>query len=36
VLTQDYFLACALLPTGHVGKARYLVKVTAPQLRAEL
>ena len=36
VLTQEYFLACAMLPAAHVGKARYLVKVAAPQLRAEL
>jgi predicted regulator of Ras-like GTPase activity (Roadblock/LC7/MglB family) len=36
VLTQDYFLACAMLPSAHVGKARYLVRVTAPNLQAEL
>ena len=36
VITQEYFLACAMLPAAHIGKARYLVKVTAPQLRAEL
>lgn len=36
VLTKDYFLACAMLPSAFVGKARYLVKVTAPQLQAEL
>ena len=36
VLTQDYFLACAVLPTGSVGKARYLMRVTAPALRADL
>ena len=36
VLTQEYFLACAILPSAHVGKARYLVKVTAPHLQAEL
>ena len=36
VITEEYFLACAMMPEAHVGKARYLVKVTAPQLRAEL
>ena len=36
VLTQEYFLACAILPTGNVGKARYLMKVTGHALRADL
>jgi len=36
VLTHEYFLACAMLPTASVGKARYLLKVTAPQMQAEL
>jgi predicted regulator of Ras-like GTPase activity (Roadblock/LC7/MglB family) len=36
VITQEYFLACAMLPTAIVGKARYLVKVAAPQLRQDL
>lgn len=36
VMTQEYFLACAMLPTASSGKARYLIKVTAPQIRAEL
>ena len=36
VLTQEYFLACAVLPSGSVGKARYLMRVTAPALRADL
>lgn len=36
VLTQEYFLACAVLPTGNVGKARYLMRMTAPALRADL
>ena len=36
VLTQEYFLSCAMLPAAAVGKARYLVKLAAPQLRAEL
>jgi predicted regulator of Ras-like GTPase activity (Roadblock/LC7/MglB family) len=36
VLTQEYFLACAILPAGSVGKARYLMRMTAPALRADL
>jgi len=36
VLTQEYFLACAVLPNGSVGKARYLMRMTAPVLRADL
>jgi predicted regulator of Ras-like GTPase activity (Roadblock/LC7/MglB family) len=36
VITQEYFLACAMMPTAIVGKARYLVKVAAPQLRQDL
>ena len=28
VLTQEYFLACAVLPTGSLGKARYLMRMT--------
>jgi predicted regulator of Ras-like GTPase activity (Roadblock/LC7/MglB family) len=36
VLTQEYFLAFAMLPTANVGKARYLVRVATPQLQAEL
>jgi predicted regulator of Ras-like GTPase activity (Roadblock/LC7/MglB family) len=36
VLTPEYFLACAVLPTGSVGKTRYLMRITAPALRADL
>ena len=36
MLTDEYFLACAVLPTGSLGKARYLMRVTAPTLRADL
>ena len=36
VLTPEYFLACAVLPTGSLGKARYLMRMTAPALRADL
>jgi predicted regulator of Ras-like GTPase activity (Roadblock/LC7/MglB family) len=36
VLTPEYFLACAVLPTSHAGKARFLMRLTAPALRADL
>ena len=36
VLNQEYFLACAILPTANLGKARYLLRVTAPHLQADL
>ena len=36
VLTQEYFLACAVLPNGNLGKARFLMRMTAPALRADL
>ena len=36
ILTDEYFLACAVLPTGSLGKARYLMRVAAPTLRADL
>jgi predicted regulator of Ras-like GTPase activity (Roadblock/LC7/MglB family) len=36
VLTTEYFLACAVLPEGSLGKARYLMRVAAPALRADL
>jgi predicted regulator of Ras-like GTPase activity (Roadblock/LC7/MglB family) len=36
VLNQDYFLALALDETGNFGKGRYLLRVTAPKLQAEL
>ena len=36
VLNQDYFLALALTGTGNFGKGRYLLRVTAPKLQAEL
>ena len=36
LLTPEYFLACAILPTGNLGKARYLMRMTAPALRADL
>jgi predicted regulator of Ras-like GTPase activity (Roadblock/LC7/MglB family) len=36
LLTPGYFLACAILPTGNLGRARYLMRLTAPALRADL
>lgn len=36
VLSQNYFLAVTLKPGGNAGKARYLMRVTAPKLLAEL
>ena len=36
VLNSDYFLALALGPDGNFGKGRYLMRVVAPRLQAEL
>ena len=36
MVTPEYFLAVALKPEGNFGKARYLLRVTAPKLEAEL
>jgi predicted regulator of Ras-like GTPase activity (Roadblock/LC7/MglB family) len=36
VLNSDYFLALALSPEGNFGKGRYLMRVVAPRLQAEL
>jgi len=36
VLTQEYFLACAVLPNGNLGRTRYLMRMSAPALRADL
>jgi predicted regulator of Ras-like GTPase activity (Roadblock/LC7/MglB family) len=36
LLTDKHFLACAVTPAGNVGKARYLVRLAAPQIHAEL
>jgi predicted regulator of Ras-like GTPase activity (Roadblock/LC7/MglB family) len=35
-VTPEYYLVMALSPGGNLGKARYLLRVTAPLLRAEL
>ncbi|MCS6915320.1 MAG: hypothetical protein RMK29_18975 [Myxococcales bacterium] len=36
VLTPEYFMALALSPQGNIGKGRYLLRVVAPRLQAEL
>jgi predicted regulator of Ras-like GTPase activity (Roadblock/LC7/MglB family) len=36
LVTPEYFLVVALTPDGNFGKARYLLRVTAPKLRSEL
>jgi len=36
VLTSEYFLACAILPRANLGRARYLMRLSAPGLRADL
>ncbi len=36
VLTAEYFMALALSPKGNAGKGRYLLRVVAPKLQAEL
>ena len=36
VLSSEYFLALALTPEGNFGKGRYLMRVVAPKLQAEL
>ena len=35
-LTEEYFLAFAVRPSGNFGKARYVLRVLAPKIRAEL
>ncbi len=36
VLSKDYFLALAVAPTGNHGKGRYMLRITAPKIQAEL
>lgn len=35
-VSPDYFLAVALRPEGNEGKARYLLRIAAPKVKAEL
>jgi predicted regulator of Ras-like GTPase activity (Roadblock/LC7/MglB family) len=36
MVNQDYFLVVGLLPTGNYGKARYVLRITAPKVAKEL
>jgi len=36
LLNEEYFVACALKPEASFGKARYLMRLLAPQIQAEL
>jgi predicted regulator of Ras-like GTPase activity (Roadblock/LC7/MglB family) len=36
VVSSEYFMVAALRPDGNFGKARYMLRVTAPKLAAEL
>ena len=36
VLNNDYFVACAIKPEANAGKARYLLRLMAPQIQSEL
>ena len=35
-LNEEYFLAFALCPAGNFGKARYVLRLLAPKIQAEL
>ena len=36
LVSDDYFLVFGVPPDGNLGKARYLLRLLAPQIRAEL
>jgi len=36
LVSPDYFMVVALLPQGNYGKARYLLRITAPKVKSEL
>jgi predicted regulator of Ras-like GTPase activity (Roadblock/LC7/MglB family) len=36
VLNTEYFVACAIRPGANSGKARYLLRLLAPQIQSEL
>jgi predicted regulator of Ras-like GTPase activity (Roadblock/LC7/MglB family) len=36
VLNAEYFVACAIRPEANSGKARYLLRMLAPQIQSEL
>jgi predicted regulator of Ras-like GTPase activity (Roadblock/LC7/MglB family) len=36
LVTPEYFLVLALKPEGNYGKGRYVMRITAPKIKAEL
>ncbi len=36
LLNDEYFMACAVKPEANFGRARYLMRLLAPQIQAEL
>jgi predicted regulator of Ras-like GTPase activity (Roadblock/LC7/MglB family) len=36
LVNDEYFVACAVKPEANFGKARYLMRLLAPQIQAEL
>jgi predicted regulator of Ras-like GTPase activity (Roadblock/LC7/MglB family) len=36
LVSPEYFMVVALAPSGNYGKARYLLRITAPRVRSEL
>jgi predicted regulator of Ras-like GTPase activity (Roadblock/LC7/MglB family) len=36
LVSPEYFMVVALTPEGNYGKARYLLRIAAPKVRAEL
>lgn len=36
LINDEYFVACAVKPEASFGKARYLMRLLAPQIQAEL
>lgn len=36
MLSKDYFLALAVQPNGSAAKGRYLLRITAPKIQAEI
>jgi predicted regulator of Ras-like GTPase activity (Roadblock/LC7/MglB family) len=36
LISPEYFLALTLKPEGNYGKGRYVLRITAPKVRAEL
>jgi len=36
LVSREYFMAVALRPGGNLGKARYLLRITAPKVKSEL